>query len=530
MRCPECGENLVPDGGETILVCPNRHHFVPGVLRYEDLRPYEPKPSHRCAIAPEPTPLWNKRSATAAGGTETALATRSEPPNGHVAGTGSPYELNEVNELSPPDGTGKGNAQAGRGGVPWPAPLADEALRGLPGRVVAAIGPYSEADPAALLAHFLIGAGALIGDCVFALAGDAKHPARLNAVVVGETSKGRKGSAARPIERLLAMADAEFVPQHITEGLSSGEGLIWAVRDKIQRHELVGRGADRRGELVEVDPGIGDKRLWVVESEFASALRAIQRDGNTLSTVVRRAWDSGDLRTLIKNSPAVATGAHICIMGHVTRDELLRYLDRSELASGFANRFLWVASKRSRSLPDGEGVPVETLVPLADELRQAREWALSPRRMVRDPEASELWHAVYGPLSEGKAGMFGAATSRAEAQVLRLSVLYAALDGAARIRVEHLRAGLAVWRYAEHSARWIFGDATGDQVADAILSALRSAEGGLTRTYMVSVLFGRNVPAPRIERALALLLQAGHARRDEVKDTGGRPAEVWRAG
>src|SRR5829696_6504311 len=98
-------------------------------------------------------------------------------------------------------------------------------------------------------------------------------------------------------------------------------------------------------------------------------LRVVERDGNTLAAIVRRAWDSGALATLTKNNPTTATGAHISIMGHITRDELLRYLSRTELASGFANRFLWIASKRGRLLPDGEAVPDTVLAPLAARLK-----------------------------------------------------------------------------------------------------------------------------------------------------------------
>ena len=122
--------------------------------------------------------------------------------------------------------------------------------------------------------------------------------------------------------------------------------------------------------------------------------------------------------------------------------------------------------------------------------------------------------------------MFGGATSRAEAQVLRLSVLYAILDCSAWIRAEHLLAALAIWRYCEQSARWVFGDAIGDPTADTILGALRRV-GELDREDIVN-LFGRHANRARIDRALALLLAAGLAR-PERQATGGRPREVWRA-
>jgi hypothetical protein len=267
----------------------------------------------------------------------------------------------------------------------WPDPLADEAFYGLPGEIVQGVMPYSEADPASLLAHVLAGCGAVVGLDPYAIASDAEHPAKLNTVIVGETSRGRKGSAARPIERILRAADASF-GERITEGLSSGEGLIWQVRDPITK--VIYDKKEHRSEEVVVDPGIDDRRLWIIETEFASVLRQVQREGNTLSQIVRRFWDRADVASLTKNSPAKTTGAHVAITGHVTKDELLRYLDRTELASGFANRFLWFCSRRAQLLPDGERVPDEVIAPLTAKLGRAIEWAsIAPRVLRRDAEA-----------------------------------------------------------------------------------------------------------------------------------------------
>ena len=79
-----------------------------------------------------------------------------------------------------------------------------------------------------------------------------------------------------------------------------------------------------------VDPGIEDKRLLVQESEYARVLRVAGRDGNTLSSILRDAWDKGRLQTMTKNSAAKATGAHVSVIGHVTADELRRELSSTE--------------------------------------------------------------------------------------------------------------------------------------------------------------------------------------------------------
>ena len=122
--------------------------------------------------------------------------------------------------------------------------------------------------------------------------------------------------------------------------------------------------------------------------------------------------------------------------------------------------------------------------------------------------------------------MFGAVTSRAEAQVVRLSCLYALLDESALVEEQHLKAALAVWSYCEQSAMYIFGNELGDEVADEIRRCLRvAAPEGLTRTELRD-LFGRHKSAARIGAALAALQERGLVamRREQ---TDGRPVEVW---
>ena len=105
---------------------------------------------------------------------------------------------------------------------------------------------------------------------------------------------------------------------------------------------------------------------------------------------------------------------------------------------------------------------------LSFEVGEAVKWASVEREYRRDNHSRQLWTAIYPMLSEGQPGLLGAATSRAEAQVLRLSAIYAILDQSLVVRVEHLQAALSVWDYCYASARLIFGDATGDPTADRI--------------------------------------------------------------
>ncbi len=413
-------------------------------------------------------------------------------------------------------------------GDSWPGSLGAAAYHGVVGEFVQLLLPHTEADPVAVHTQLLTGFGNLIGRGVHFRAEADQHHANLFVVLVGVSSKGRKGTAWGQASLPLRELDEEWAKNRQQAGLSSGEGLIWAVRDPIwtrPQARKAGRVVDY--EEVESDPGVEDKRLLVVESEMVSVLRVIQRDGNTLSPLVRRAWDSGDLQTLTKNAPAKATGAHISIIGHINRDELRRYLDRTEVGNGFANRFLWVCVRRSKYLPDGGNIARLDFAPVVQELRASAEFArgLGSREIVRDDAARDLWHSVYQRLSDGHPGLFGAVTSRAEAQVMRIALIYAVLDRSEVIRLEHLQASLAVWSYAEDSARYIFGDALGDPFADELLRVLRGRPEGMTRTEIRDH-FGRNKPAAQVDRALAFLLEHGLVRM-EKEETGGRPAERW---
>ena len=279
---------------------------------------------------------------------------------------------------------------------------------------------------------------------------------------------------------------------------------------------------------LEQDPGVLDKRLFIQEGEFASVLKVFEREGNTLSAILRNAWDHGNLATLIKNSPDRATNAHISINAHITEEELLKYLTKTELANGLANRFLWFRIRRSKLLPFGSSSS-ENIEPFVKKLVQIQKFASIPGPITLDGAAREIWSVEYERLTQPRKGMYGGITARSEALVIRLALIYALCECSDAITPIHLRAALAVWDYADWSCRSLFGDMTGDKVADAILSALQSKSEGLTRTQISHDLFKKNKSAEEIERALNYLASRKLAFRIII-GTEGKPTEVWKTG
>lgn len=399
----------------------------------------------------------------------------------------------------------------------YPAPLDSKAYRGIFGDLVGILAPHTEADPAALLLQAIIAFGNIIGRGPYFLADGARHHTNLFGVIVAASAKGRKGTSWQHIRNTFSQLDPTW--RHVG-GLATGEGLIDQVRDEVT--------GIKDGQPTIVREGVEDKRVLVMESEFARVLRVGEREGATLSPILRECWDSGDLASLSKNAPSKATGAHISIIGHITAPELRRYLTATETGNGFGNRFLWVCARRSRYLPDGGQPSATALAHVGRDIQLAVDHARQRGQVQRDSAARQYWHAIYRDLSEGRPGLLGAMTGRAEAQVARLALIFCLADATPTIELEHLEAAEAVWHYCYRSAGYIFGDTLGDAIADDLLVALRDASDlGVTRTEMNKDIFSRNRSRAQIAEGLNLLRECGLAR-CEIDNTGaGRPVERW---
>ena len=117
---------------------------------------------------------------------------------------------------------------------PWPT-LAPEALHGLAGKVVKVIGPHTGSDPVALLIQFMVSFGSALGRRPYYLIEGDRHYTNLFVVLVGQSSKSRKGTSAGRIRQVMLDVDLDWVQKCIHSGLSSGEGLIWVIRDEVRK-------------------------------------------------------------------------------------------------------------------------------------------------------------------------------------------------------------------------------------------------------------------------------------------------------
>lgn len=331
-------------------------------------------------------------------------------------------------------------------------------------------------------------------------------------MLVGDSAKARKGSSWDHVERTFGRADSSFAAR-VRTGLSTGEGLIWAARDP--------NGAD---------PGAADAPLLVVEPEFvtvlkATGLKATGRDINTLSPVLRAAWDGRPLALLTRTAPVRASAAHVAVVGHITATELAHHTSAVEAANGFLNRFCFIACRRHRLLPEG-GDP-EPLAGTGMEARLAAHLGAARRagRVQLDPAARGRWQRRLRPALAGRRGdrRLPVRPSRSPCAApghalcpRRRRQRHPPRPPASRPRPVGLRGPLSG-----------LGDPGCHRRSRGRADPRRPCRQprGLTRTQLRD-LFGRNLPRARIDAALTTLGHTGRAQCHRAT-TSGRPAEVW---
>ena len=394
------------------------------------------------------------------------------------------------------------------------APRPDPAcLYGLVGDVAQAGSANTEANPFAIAAAMLAYLGAAVGRGPYMPIGDDWNHARLFMVHVGRSSRGRKGTAKKLIYRInnaVKALDEYLVPQVHRGGLSTREGLALMIHDGYK---------DGKTEV----PAITDKRLLVVESEFANILHQSKRDGNTLSAALRDAWDGTSIRPAVKTCRVWASDPHIGIIGDVTPSELRELMHARELTNGFANRFIFFWAEGDKVLPFPQYTPKHVVEALAERVALALRFAGADRhvdmdvmRMEFSPEAASLYARLYrGELRDRSAGehITGLLDRRAPV-LLRLAMLFALTDQTTVIAVNHINAAMAWVRYWVDSVKFIFqsavdeaGAAATTDTAQRIVTYL-AAHGQATRTELTKICFGGHVSKATLDKALDELITA----------------------
>lgn len=392
------------------------------------------------------------------------------------------------------------------------APRPDPAcLYGLIGDVARAGGDTTEANPYAIGANFITFMSCAVGRGPFMPVGNTWHHSRQFMLHIGRSGRGRKGDAVSLISRIehaLRKLNPEATPQVHRGGLSSREGLVYLIHDGYSEGKT------------EVE-AIHDKRLLVIESEFANVLHQSKREGNTLSAALRDCWDGVSMKPATKSSRLWATDPHIALIGAVTPSELLGLMASRELTNGFANRFLMFWAERTKMLAFPRATSQEAVNDLAIRVLevlqfcQAERWAEKDNMRVElSPDARKRYEVLYKTeLNDNSAGeRITALIERRAPMLLRLAMLFALCDKTTTVEVHHINAGLAWIRFSVDSIKFIFGSAADEvaveetnDTATKIVEFLKE-KGKASRKDLTAGCFQGHTSKSRIDAALDELL------------------------
>lgn len=419
--------------------------------------------------------------------------------------------------------------------APQPDPIC---LYGLVGDVARAGSEGTETNAHAIAANFMAYLSCAIGRSVYLPIGNTRHHTRLFCLHIGRSGRGRKGDAVSLVLRIdaaLRAIDDAFVPQVHRGGLSTREGLAALIHDGYRQG---------RQDI----PAIEDKRLWVVESEFANVLHQGRRDGNTLSAALRDCWDGVDLKPATKSNRVYASDPHVCLSGAISPSELRGLMSAREMSNGFANRFLMIWAERSRMLPFPKETPQAVVEHLARRTLEVLAFVRADRhderehlKMELSPQAQWRYAQLYrGELHDGvDDGAIGALLERSAPMLLRLAMLMALTDLQTRIDAQHIDAAMAWIRHATASVRFVFVSAAEDarlvqvlELSNRVLVFL-GEHGQATRSQISTECFRGKVPKARIDTSLEHLLSATPPKIsvqwvERPTETPGTPTRVYR--
>lgn len=426
-------------------------------------------------------------------------------------------------------------------------------LYGIFGEIGRIAADGTEANPYAACMNAMVFFSACVGREVYLSIGDEFHHARLFALHIGRSSVGRKGTAMALLRRIITAmdsrereaaggflsADSRLLPKWHYGGLSSREGIVMVIHDGFAQGE-------------KETPPVHDKRLWVVESEFANVLHQSARSGNTLSAALRDLWDGMTLKPLTKQ-PIGASDPHVALSAACTPAEFLDMLTARDRDNGFANRFIIFHAERPRLEPFPRTTPDSVVEELAARLldllsfaKGAYCWDFDPasasqnrRRMRMSEAAAALYARLYRTeLNAKKDGeRVAGLLHRAPAYLLRMAMLFALSDLSETIEPRHLEAALAWVRYWRESVRFIFNDAQEEaeqaktcDKAERLYQWLKARSKPATRTEITNDCFAKRGGSD-VDKAIDTLLRDTPPRIEVIegeKAANGKTPKLYR--
>ncbi|MGW0876654.1 DUF3987 domain-containing protein [Streptomyces sp. NPDC002740] len=373
--------------------------------------------------------------------------------------------------------------------------------------------PHTEADPIGVLASTLaVYSSALNGRVIM----EGGRPAVVWTVLVGKSALGRKGTAKRTTDRVLAPSIGGFMHQRTFAGVTSGPSLV----NMLYTLEM----DSPRSEMGQ------DGRALIVEEEWSSVLKRSRRCP-TFSQQLRTAWDGAPISNTTKKGTQEVAQPLLGFHAHITPGEWAKYVSPTEALGGSFNRLLPVLVERSKMLPYNHKAKIAETKALSD----AYHWALREQRVISfSADAGRRYDELRAIIEDRMAEMpehLSCYMERSAEQVARVAAVFTAAEKKTKINRKALEAAWAFVSYSMASVEKLVMDAsTASQkavktVPDMIREKLEMYGGEATSTLLLRSL-GTRVTAASLK---AMVADMPDVEVTTERTAGrGRPATVYR--
>ena len=429
-----------------------------------------------------------------------------------------------------------------------PPDVTSRMFPGLLDEVVHHCCDQSEAAPVAVAANCLVHFAALVGSVVYIPIGNERR--RLNEffLMVGPTGMG-KGSSWHGPKQIFRQTE-ECLATRFTERRKQGNSEDIDKYPELKIH--TGGLSSSEGMAASLDDSeVTDKRMLVCEPEFGNIMTQCQRQGNTLSAVMRNAYDGVDIKPLTKRNRVQVTEPYICLMANTTAQEFNRH-DISNMLhhNGMLNRFLILWQHPPAPVPFPPPVAdshIEALAEaFADRILFARNYSYQtdyrktqPRPLSLDPDAKSCWAAHYNKLiNRPDCEQVTSLTRRHRLHALLLASYFALLDYRMSLSSDDIHTALDWCAYSHASVVYISNSQAEQYQAEGIhllsgkiLFAIRKIyqEQGKCSASDIYHWFRNKLRRKQLQASLEVLLNSVPPKIKQLKvvDGPGRPSLLY---
>ncbi|WP_406153548.1 YfjI family protein [Streptomyces anulatus] len=319
------------------------------------------------------------------------------------------------------------------------------------------------------------------------------RPAVVWTVLVGKSALGRKGTAKRTADRVLAPSIGGFMHSRTYAGVSSGPSLV----NMLYTLEM----DSPRSEMGQ------DGRALIVEEEWSTVLKRSRRCP-TFSQQLRSAWDGAPISNTTKKGVQEVARPLLGVHAHITPGEWAKYVSATEALGGSFNRYLPVLVERSKMLPYNHKPKITETKALSD----AYHWACKEQRVITfSADAGRRYDELRAIIEDRMAEMpehLSCYMERSAEQVARVAAVFTAAEKKTKISRKALEAAWAFVSYSMASVeKLVMDSANGSHkqvktVPDLIREKLENYAGEATSTLLLRSL-GSRVTAASLKALVA---------------------------